>query len=207
MIRFLQKSVSSFALATAVLLTACVTTMQLTAEWMDPSYRSHPGKIMVVGVAKAAVNRRIFEDEFVRKLGDHGVIAIASYTVLPDALQNDRKAIADKVAELGADTVLITRLANKKTVQTIVPGIVYNPPPFYGTWPEYYGYGYDTLYAPGYVVEEELSVIESNLYSASNDKLIWTSTTEIGTSGSVQERIRNYIGIVMKSMAARGLLN
>ncbi|MGC2458516.1 MAG: hypothetical protein WA435_11040 [Gallionellaceae bacterium] len=66
MIRFLQKPFSSFALATAVLLTACVATMQPAAVWMGSSYQSHPGKITVVGVARAAVNRRIFEEELVR---------------------------------------------------------------------------------------------------------------------------------------------
>ncbi|MGO8755492.1 MAG: hypothetical protein ACLQHK_09715 [Gallionellaceae bacterium] len=66
MIRFQQKPFSSFALATAVLLTACVATMQPTAVWMGSSYQSHPGKITVVGVARAAVNRRIFEEELVR---------------------------------------------------------------------------------------------------------------------------------------------
>jgi hypothetical protein len=115
---------------------------------------------MVVGVARSAVNRRIFEDEFVRQLQERGVKAIASHTVLPDELQNNRKAIADKVAELGADTVLITRLAGKKTVQTYVPGTPYSPPPNYGKWPDYYGYGYDALYSPGFVVENELAVVK-----------------------------------------------
>jgi hypothetical protein len=195
-----------FLILGTMLLAACATVTEPSATWRDPAYQAHPEKVMVVGVARSAVNRRIFEDEFVRQLQERGVKAIASYTVLPDELQNNRKAIADKVAELGADTVLITRLAGKKTVQTYVPGTPYYPPPNYGKWPDYYGYGYDALYSPGFVVENELAVVESNLYDASNDNLIWASTTEMGTYGTIRERIRNYIGIVIKAMVAQGVL-
>jgi hypothetical protein len=190
-----------------MLLTACAVVTVPGATWKDPAYQSHPNKIMVLGLTKTAVNRRIFEDEFVRQLALHGTNAIASYTVLPDEVQGDRKAIASKLAELGADTVLITRLVSSKTVQTYVPGTPYFPPSPYGQWPDYYDYGYNVIYSPGYLVEDELAVVESNLYDAANDKLIWASTTEIGTRGSIRQRITDYIDIVMKTMVAQGLLH
>ncbi len=205
MIRLLRNPLA-YILLIALFLSACATPRP-NAVWMDPSYHSHPARIMVIGVAKSAANRRIFEDEFVRRLTAHGVQAIASYTVLPDELQEDHKAIADKVAELGADTVLITRLVSRKTVQNYVPGTVYFPPTPYGTWPNYYDFGYEAIYLPGYVAEQELAEIETNLYDASNDKLIWASTTELDTRGAIPDRIREYIGIVTKAMVRQGLLH
>lgn len=190
----------------AMLVTACATT-HLNAVWKDPSYQARPHKIMVIGVAKIPVNRRIFEDEFVRQLNAHGTDAIASYTVLPDGQKNDHAVIAAKVAELGADTVLITRMVSKKTVQFYVPGTAYYPPPYYGTWPGYYGLGYDALYSPGYMAEEEFAVIETNLYEARNDKLVWAASSETGMRGPDQDRIRSYIGIMVKTMAEQGLLD
>ncbi len=206
MLRMLSNPPGLVLLAT-LFLASCSTVTRPSATWMDPAYQSHPARIMVIGVAKSALNRRLFEDEFASRLRAHGVEAIASHTVLSDELQEDRKAIADKVAELGADTVLITRLASRKTVQNYVPGMVYYPPARYGTWPDYYGYGYAAIYLPGYVAEQELAVIETNLYDASSDKLIWASTTELGTRGSIPGRIREYIGIVIKAMVAQGLLH
>jgi hypothetical protein len=203
MLRFLRNTCC--LLAASLLLMACATATQPDEVWMDPSYRSLPKKIMVVGVSRKPVNRRIFEDEFARQITDHGTGAVASYTVLPDELQNDHAAIAGKVKETGADTVLITRVAGKKTVRTYVPGAFY-PPPYYGTFPDYYGYGYSAMHSPGYVAEDEVTVIETNLYDASNDKLIWASSTDIVSRGSSQERIHRYIGIVMKSLVAHGLL-
>jgi len=194
-----------FLVLIAMLVTACVTT-ELNAVWKDPSYQARPHKIMVIGVAKSPVNRRIFEDEFVRQLNAHGTEAIASYTVLPDRQEGDHAVVAAKLAELGADTVLVTRMVSKKTVQFYVPGTAYYPPPYYGTWPDYYGYGYQSMYTPGYMAEEEFAVIETNLYEARNDKLVWAASSETGMSGPDQNRIKSYIGIMVNTMTGQGLL-
>lgn len=200
-----SRSVWLFFTLAALLFAGCVTT-QVTGVWKDPSYNTRPGKIMVIGVAKNPLNRRLFEDEFVAQLNTRGTEAIASYTVLSDNLQDDQAAIAEKVTEIGADTVLITRLVSKKVVHVYVPGSAFYPPPYYDTWPDYYGYGYRYLYAPGYIAEDEYAVIETNLYEAGNDKLIWAATSETGLSGSDQGLIKTYIGVMVGTMVENGLL-
>ena len=194
-----------YLMVVAMLLAACAST-QLTSVWKDPSYQTRPAKIMVVGVAKNPLNRRLFEDEFVQQFKSRGTDAIASYTVVPDEQQGDQKAIAEKVAELGADTVLITRLVSKKIVQVYVPGSPYYPPPFYGNWPDYYGYGYRYMYTPGYIADDEYAVIETNLYEAKSNKLIWAASSETGIGDSDQNLIQSYIGVMVKTMIGLGLL-
>jgi hypothetical protein len=189
----------------AMLVTACATT-QLTSVWKDPSYQARPAKVMVIGVARNPLNRRLFEDEFVQQLKARGTEAIASYTVLADKQQDDQVAIAAKLKELGADTVIITRMVSKKTVQFYVPGTVYYPPPYYYNWPDYYGYGYRYMYSPGYIAEDEYAVIETNLYETGSDKLVWAASSETAMSDSKQELIKSYIGIMVNSMTGSGLL-
>ena len=185
------------------LLSACATTTP-TAVWKDPSYHARPAKVMVIGVAKNPLNRRLFEDEFVVQLKARGTEAIASYTVLSDQLQDDQQAVALKVRELGADSVLISRLVSKKTVRVYVPGTVYYLPPLYNTWPDYYGYRY--LYTPDYVAEDEYAIIETNLYQAGSDRLVWAATAETGLNGSDAKLIKSYIGTMVDTMAKDGLL-
>jgi hypothetical protein len=189
----------------AVLVAACATT-QIKSTWKDPSYQARPSKIMVIGISKNPALRRVFEDDFVQQLNAHGTKAIASYTVVPDKREGDDALVAAKLAQLGADTVLITRLVSKKTVQVYVPGTVYYPPPPYRTWRGYYGYGYQAMYTPGYIAEDEYAVIETNLYEAANNKLIWSASSETGMSGSDQKLIKSYIGIMVKTMVEQGLL-
>lgn len=189
----------------AMLVAACATT-QISTVWKDPSYQARPARIMVIGVAKNPLNRRLFEDEFVVQLKARGADAIASYAVLPDKLQDDRATIQAKVKELGADTILITRMVSKKTVQTYVPGTIYAPPLYYGTWPEYYAYGHHYIYSPGYISEDEYAVIETNLYETLHDKLVWAASSETVVRGSKQRMIKSYIDIMVNSMAGNGLL-
>lgn len=196
---------SGMLMTVAMLAAACATT-QLNSVWKDPSYQVRPARIMVIGVAKNPLKRRLFEDEFVMQLKAHGTEAIASYAVLSDRKQDDQEAIAAKVKELGADTVLITRLVSRKTVKTYVPGAVYFPPPYYGTWPDYYGYGYRYLYSPGYIAEDEYAVIESNLYETGNDKLVWAASSETVMIESSQSLIKSYIGVMVKTMGEHRLL-
>lgn len=189
----------------ALLLSACAST-QLTSVWKDPSYQTRPAKILVIGMARSPLNRRLFEDEFVRRLEAHGTSAIASYTVLSDAQQGDQAVIAKKVAELGADAVLITRLVSKKVVQVYVPGTPYYPPPYYDTWPNYYVYGYRYMYTPGYIANDEYAVIETNLYDAKTDKLIWAASSETGINDSNKNLIKSYIKVMVNNMIGLGLL-
>lgn len=196
---------SGILLLGAVLVTACATT-QVNAIWKDPSYQSRPAKIMVIGVAKNPLNRRLFEDEFTQQLKTRGTEAIASYTVLPDRQQDDQAAIAAKVKELEADTVLITRLVSIKTVKLYVPGTVYYPPPYYGKWPDYYGYGYRYIYSPGYIAESEYAVIETNLYETKNDKLVWAASSETVINNADKSLIKSYIGIMINTMVEQKLL-
>jgi predicted transcriptional regulator len=189
----------------ALLLSACAST-QLTSVWKDPSYQTRPARILVIGVARSPLNRRLFEDEFVRQLKSRGTDAIASYTVLSDEQQGNQADIAKKVAELGADTVLITRLVSKKVVQVYVPGTPYYPPPFYDTWPNYYAYGYRYMYTPGYITNDEYAVIETNLYDAKTDKLIWAASSETGINDSDKNLIKSYIKVMVNNMIGLGLL-
>jgi hypothetical protein len=204
MMRTLERSLGS-GLLMVMLITACATT-KLTSAWKDPSYQGQPRKIMVIGVAKKPLNKRIFEDEFVRQLKACGINAVAGYTVMPDEKQGDHAVIAAMMKEQGADAVLISRLASKKTVHIHVPGSVYYPPNYYGNWRDYYGYGSQAVYTPGYTAEDEYALMEANLYDAGNDKLIWSAASETEILGSDQDQISSYISVMVNAMADQQLL-
>lgn len=202
--RTLRNSIC-FGMLIAMFIPACATT-KLTSVWKDQTYLEQPRKIMVIGVAKKPVNKRILEDEFVRQLKARGMDAVASYTVMPDEKQGDQAVIAEKMKEQGADAVLISRMASKKTVHTYIPGSVYYPPPYYGKWRDYYGHGYQAVYTPGYLAEDEYALMETNLYDAGTDKLIWSAASETEIWGSHQDQIISYIGVMVNAMADQKLL-
>lgn len=206
------------AVLVVFLMTACSST-KITSLWKDQNYQGPSNKIMVVGVAKKPGNRRVFEDEFVKRIREEGAEAIASYTVIPDQKQGNQQLLAEKVKELNADAVLITRLGDRKTVRTYVPGtLTHSPSPFYygawrdhypayyGTWPDYYGYGSRMMYTPGYVDEDEFALMETNLYAADDNRLVWSASSETEIKGSDQKMIQSFIGVMVKSMKEQNVL-
>ena len=198
-------TVISFGALIAMFAAGCATT-QLTSAWKDPAYQGRVGKIMVVGVAKSAANKRLFEDEFVRQFKAKGTDAVASYTVMPDDKQGDNDAIAATMKEQGADAVLISRLVSKKTVQTYVAGNATHLSTFSGNWRDYHRSGYEAMYGNGYIAEDEYALMETNIYDAGNEKLIWGATSETEMKSSNQDSIKSYINVIVNSMFEQKIL-
>jgi len=62
------------------------------------------------------------------------------------------------------------------------------------------------VFTPGYTVEDEYALMETNLYDAGNGKLIWSAASETEMLGSDQELIKTYIGVMVKAMLDQQLL-
>jgi hypothetical protein len=202
------KLLSAFkVLATAVVITqlaACSTTY-VSSLWRDPTYQVKPHKIMIIGIAKSPANKRTLEDDFAKRLKLQGTDAVSSYAILPDDKDGNKDAIAAKMKEQGADAVLITRIASRKTVYTNLLE-VYAPPQSYRTWQNYYEYGYGNITSPNDVEETKYAVMETNMYDAGNDKLIWSASSETQITGTDQNFIKSYVNVMVKNMTQQKLL-
>ena len=206
MIKFRRNFLAWLAFGMAGLLLVSCSTAQVKSVWKDAAYFGRPQRVMVIAVSREPISRRIFEDEFVLQLKERGTDAIASYTVLSDKNQDEQESIAKMVVELGADSLLISRLVSKRSVRVYYPATVSHRPYYYGKWPDYYMHGYETFNTPGYSTKYEYSLMETNLYDASSDSLLWAATTESGVSSFNQPLIKPYISTILNIMFESGLL-
>ena len=180
---------------------SCATT-QLVAVWKDQAYQQKPRKIMVIGFSKKVAVRNVFEDGFVRELKARGTDAVASYTLIPPGKLDDSDFVNRMMKQSGADVILSTRLADRKTVQSYVPGQAYVVPGPYRSWGRYYR----TVYTPGYYVEDEYAYAETNLYDVATDNLIWTGRSETLLNGSGRELIDSFIKTIIESLAKENII-
>ena len=174
--------VAAFSLAALV---SCAGSTQLTSSWADPAAANRGFKKVVV-------------------------VGVQSYTIMPEG-QIDKEAAAAKLREMGVDGVIVTRLIDKETVQTYYPptySSVAAPAPYYGGWHGYYSMGYDYMSSPGYVAEDHVFQIETNLYDLQNDKLTWSGLTETTlSSGSAPEtEVRPFIDLLVYEMEKHKVL-
>ncbi|HYQ48050.1 MAG TPA: hypothetical protein VEP69_03200, partial [Thermodesulfovibrionales bacterium] len=183
------------------LLAACATTT-LTTVWRDETTLGPVGKMAVIGVFRTPAIRNIYEDEFVRQLKAHGVDAVASYTIVPSDEQPDKEVVTPKLKAQGFDNVLVTRLVDRKTVQTYIPGQAYIVPGYYHTWGGYYQY----VYTPGYIVEDTYAYAETNIYDLKKGKLIWAARSETEISGMKEGLIKSFVQVMVNRLAKDAMI-
>ena len=162
-------------------LASCGPATQLTSSWADPTAANRRyEKVAIVGATPRAPIRRKYEDAFAKELEARGITAVPSYQFAGEG-QLDKEAAAAKLREVGADAVIVTRLVDQETVQTYYPptySTMAAPSAYYGGWYGYYSMGYTYESSPGYVAENKVYRIETNLYDVTNDKLAWSGLTE-----------------------------
>lgn len=198
------------------LLSGCSAT-RLVSSWHDPSLSAGwTGKPLVIALAKQNTLRHKIEDEYVRQLAVLGVDAEQSYRTFPDETKIVPEAVRAKLPEMGRDSVLVTHLVDVKKETVYAPSTteVYpagrwylggNRPFYYNSFGGYYNHSYAVVSRPGYTYDYEIYVVETNLYAAS-DKLLWTATTETKEPGSLDDAIRDFVGVITTDMKKSGLI-
>lgn len=192
------KAMYCLMFAGTLMLSACATTT-LSSAWKDPAYQGTAQKTVVIMVSQKAYIRNSIEDQFAAALKAHGNDALPSYSLVPIEQLPDKEAVASKIRNTGADSILVSRLVDKKTVETYVPGQAYVVPRYYGGWGSYYG---TVVSSPGYTFESQFVYVETNLYDTKTEKLIWTAKSETEMSATDQQLMKEFVNVMIDRMAA-----
>jgi len=188
-------------------LSGCSSTT-LVSRWNDANYTGPQFKnVLVIGMVRDDIKRRYYEDEMVKIIRTKGGQAVTGYTFIHDLSTVDDKAkILAIVEQTGVDSVLITTLEAIDKEQRVVPARVdYVPTMGYG----YYGYyrsSYRTIYQPAYTVTDTIVRLETRLYAASSEKMVWGGITESLNPDSVDEIIKETAVVIGSDMREHGLI-
>jgi hypothetical protein len=178
----------------------------MTDTWKDKAYQGKPQKIMLIMAAKSPETRNLFEDRFAGELQGRGNDAFQSYTVVPFEQLRDKEVVKAKIQSSVADTVLISRLVDTKTIESYRPGLItvvpVVPDYYYGWW----GY-YNVVFADyGYTGDVTVAYIETNLYDVKTEKLIWSGHSKTEKTYGEQELITAFIQRMIKKLSSAGLI-
>ncbi len=167
-------------LAVAILLSSCAST-SLTNAWHDQSYSGTNSldDVLVIAVTEEETSRRLYEDGFVAKLAESGVRVIPSYSLQVSDIEPTKQAVQTAVAMAKARFVLITRHLTTDKKQHYSPPQPLYVDPYYSSVYRYYPMAYrEVRYSPGYTYTVTTVSIESNLYDAQTEKLIWSAQSK-----------------------------
>jgi hypothetical protein len=198
-------------------LAGCSTTSVVTS-WRDAGYvESGLKKPLVLAITDKEVIRFKIEDEFVRALQGMGVDAVQSYKMFPVLKGLNPDSIMAKLPGTGRDSILVTHLVDVKKETVHVPATTevcptgggyagpYWGPSDYNSFGSYYAQCYDVVNSPTYSYESKTYVLETNLYDAGTEKLVWTVTTDTKDPISLDSAMKDFVGVVMKDVQKNNL--
>jgi hypothetical protein len=141
--------------------------------------------------------KKLLENEFVLQLKANGLDAVPSHTVLPEDTILEKEMIIAKISELRIDSVLITTLVDVKETEAYESSTFFAPTGFYGY---YMQCCYSVM--SGYDVE-----IETRLFDAHYDTLIWSALSATVLERAPEETIQSYIASIVSELQNKKLLN
>ena len=185
-------------------LVACTST-KLVNDWSDTSFENKPFKrILVLSLIKDDLQRRGYEQIFAEQITGNDVVGIAGHTLMDDAKDYGSKPkIREAIEKSGADAVLLAKLVSIDKTQTQVPGRVDYVPRFGGYgygYHSYYGRAYDTIYSPGYIKTDTIVTLETTVYDAETEKMVWAGGTKSFNPNSAKKVVREYAELILSSM-------
>ena len=199
------------AIALIIPLVLSATSPKLLFSWRNPNYSGAQFKnILVLALNGKSEGRLEFEDLLVAAIAKPGIQATQSYVFLarPDATPIDINDLKTVIREHKFDAIVVARLTKRETKTTYVPGQVYTPVPYYGTFYGYYGAVYPVVYSPGYLQKENIAQVETNLYSTAkpDGELVWTGTTNAFNAHSPMKVIKKLVEVVIKELEKQNVI-
>lgn len=190
----------------ALVLAACTSTPKLTNSWRDPQFAGpKPAKLMVLGISRSDVHRRVFEDGFSNALRAAGVGGVPAYSELPEQGVIPDERIQAAVKKTGADAVLTARVIRVDRQIDVRPGMAPMPYGPYGRG--FYGwYGSAWTMSQPDIVQYDVVTIESTLWDMRSGKIVWSGTSETTQSSDVAKLTEGLAQVLIGKMKADSVL-
>jgi hypothetical protein len=196
-------------------LAGCAPSNQITGTWKSPQASANTyDRILVAVLTDHARVRQTVEEHLQTYLQQHGVKVTKSMDLYPPTLKREGQVTADdllsKIKGEGQDAILTVALIDTETETRYVPGnMVYTPITrfaWYGTFRGYYTYWAPMMYDPGYYRESKVYYLETNLYDAATEKLLWSAQSQSYNPTSLHRTAEKFAEVTVTRMKQEGLI-
>jgi hypothetical protein len=167
--------IASLAIFSLILL-SCSSSTQLTDIYKNESFTGKEiKKILVLGIAKEDWKKKVYENEFRSQLLKHDVEVLTAWQELPKGEDLNKETFEKYFKDKNVDAVLVAIAAGESTEETLYSG---------GTshvYMGFYGFYFSTasvFYSPGYLSEEKIVHMKTNLYETDEGKIIWSARSQ-----------------------------
>lgn len=202
----------------AITVISCGSTTSITASYRDPE-NPNPDfrKVFIVAMTDNTYAQQAVENSMAKLVADKGVAVIKSMDVLPPnfrkaAEKKDKELVLQKLREKGCDGIMTIALIDAKQETRYVQDTFNNSPyypmsmSYYGGFGTYYMYGYDNFYSPGYYTEDKIYYLETNIFDANSEKLVWSAQSQTTNPESIEDFLKGYNEALSERMTQDGVM-
>ncbi len=205
-----------FIALSLVILASCSSGTTIVSSWRDPettTTKEEFKKILVVALVKNEATRRTTEN----RIAAIDTKFHSSYSYLNGTNLNLTKEQKIKIVQdENFDAVVTMRLVDTQKETNYVPGT--NTSIYYGgmggMYGGMYGYGFGNWYGayspnfydPGYYQETTYYMVETNVFSMKQNKLVWTGTTKSSNVADIGLTVDSIIATVITEMKKDGFI-
>lgn len=168
------------AVAVAAFAAGCASKPQVTSSQTAATAAGAPyEKILVITLFDSFDVRRYLEREIVKQLEQHGAEGVAMTSMSDTRTIINRDTVIDRVAQSGADAVLVTQLVSFESTGKARDArpeatVIFRPTYYYNVWSVE-----QTEYVePPYVQFTDEISLASELYSAESREQVWSVSTD-----------------------------
>ena len=189
-----------------LLTAACANQPRVTAVWTEPGAQPTPYRTLVVfGVASKTKVRRAYEDNFTTALTAAGVSARPSHTLVSEKSLRRTAQIKRALSGADADGLIVTHLIPETTPSTEPAARATSIPDTYRRFDRYYSQVYNDVARPDYYAGYQALRLETNLYDARSEALVWSGRSQPLDPNS-EQTISQIIADVIAQLRKDGLL-
>ncbi len=166
-------------------------------------------RVAAVVVSGDETTRRAGETALAREISKRGrAQGVASYTIVSGEAAKDKDAAKKMLQDAKIEGAVVMRVISSEQEISYSPGTSwYGPTPYYGSFYGYWGYGWGMAYDPGYLRTDRVVMVETLVYSVTQDKLLWAGKSKTTNPDNIQKFIGELADAAAKEMRKAGFLN
>jgi len=201
-------------LATSVVL-SCSPGIKVTNSWKNPSPDTTGKTYKTIFIAALTDNqyaRNTFEENLAAAAEARGYTTAKSGLLFTPTFSQSKiptkEDIMQEVRTAKSDAIFTVALISKEDMSRYVQGDIVTSPSYgwYGSFGGYYGTIAGPIYTPGYYTTDKAYYLESSLFDAQNEKLLWSVRTEAYNPSSIEKFSKQYTELMIKQLEKDGLI-
>jgi hypothetical protein len=198
-----------------IFFTSCGPGTRMTATWKNPEYSrtEKPKKLFIAVLTQKLEVRQMMENQLGDAAMARGLKILKSYERFPPSTvlnQNISNADAIKsIQEAGCDAILLVTMLDKQEKTRYVEGSTYVYPGttygWYNTYDAYYGHYQEVVTTPGYYTTDTEYYLETSLFDAKTNQLVWTGQSVTYSPPSVNKFVSEFKMVLLNQLKKDGI--